>query len=178
MKQADALGYVASEGGPLILLDVAHAADWSGIDGDDYGRACALLDEAHDGVIAVGASSGIVWDPGGAGAANVFRDGGRVVLVRWWAETEADASLLDIAASSERLLGKLELASSLLILWATENGANIRGLPTPSEGSVHGDLSVGHAGLVVRCEPGTYQVTCDTFSDGRGHGRRCWIAEI
>lgn len=43
----DELGHVSTEGGPLLLIDRDAVGNWSGIDGDDYDRACRLLDHHH-----------------------------------------------------------------------------------------------------------------------------------
>lgn len=176
------LGFVATEGGPVVLMDAGVAASWAGIDGADYDRACALLDDdqhADGAEIPIDGGSGVLWEMRGPGVARVFRIRDGFVVVRWWGpspDKEIDSSLLEVPAEERKQLGKLNLRSSrLLVLWAPENGSEIAGLPRPPIGPARGDLSVEEAGLVVACEPGCFDVVHDTFETADGSGRRCWV---
>ena len=182
MEEMEKLGSVSSEGGPLLVVEAAAGGSWRGISADDYERACTALDAASPGgaaVVRVGDRSGIVWDRGGAGTADVFRWSGGLVLVRWWGpdvESGPPVSTLGVEAGRRAQVGVIDVSLPLiLILWATEDGRDIIGLPAPAEGPVVGDLSVDGSGLVAGCEPGRYEVVEDEFSVDGYDGLRCWL---
>lgn len=80
--------WISSEGGPLILISRKYLADWTGIEGDDYDRACAIDDYA--GVIRVSSSQGLVFGDEPCQTAIYYAENIGVLIVRWqWAESES-----------------------------------------------------------------------------------------
>ncbi len=154
------LVWVASEGGPLLLLDRGLSEYWTGVftpganpeedplEGTDYGRACAV--EEYLGVVDVGPGRGVVLgdEPTATAWLPVSEGGG--VLVRWVAaESEEDvvAALGDLESAEWEPAGvSLEVTSGELVLF---DAACARGNCGPdSAGSV--------GSLVIELEPGMY----------------------
>ena len=177
------LGHVSTEGGPVLLIDRAGVGEWSGIEGDDYMRACALLDEqGHASAIAVGRHRGLLWDMP-TGTADVWRMASdRLVLSRPWLNPDDEntlevqaRSLAELSGSDSLLLGRLQISSGwLAILWAPESGLQILQVP-PTDGLAL-DLSVGHAAAVVGLTPGAYLCFQDEVRTETTSSVRCWIA--
>lgn len=86
------LKWIASEGGPLVLLSRLALPAWKGIHGEsgetDYDRACGVEDEL--GLIAVGEISGLVLGDEPLQTAWIPKHAGyQGLLVRWsYAESE------------------------------------------------------------------------------------------
>jgi hypothetical protein len=178
----DNLGYVSTEGGPLLLIDRDGVGEWSGIDGDDYARASTLLDEGAGGSeIAVGSDRGVLWDMP-AGTADIWRgDDDTLVLSRPWLNPkdagtqEVQArSMAELPRSDAIVLGRLRVRSGwLAIFWAPESGSQILKVP-PTDGLAL-DLSVGHAAAVVRLPTGAYVCLQDQVKTLGSSSVRCWI---
>lgn len=90
IRAAKALEFVGTDGGPVLVLPLAHIAEWFGVnDGDgeyafetkptDYHRACAVNDPI--GSIPVGAAEAWVMPSPDAVAFHPLEDGG--LLLRW-----------------------------------------------------------------------------------------------
>jgi hypothetical protein len=127
----ESLGYINAESGPLLIVDGALASVWTGIEGSDYKRACALFDgnPKLDGCeIAVGVGRGIVWEMHGAGTSEVFRDSkSTIVIVRPWLcdpkNRDALMSLAEQPLNQPVLIGNLSVESATIaIFWAAEKG--------------------------------------------------------
>jgi hypothetical protein len=182
------LGYVSSEGGPLLILDAIDAASWTGVEGPDYERACGLLDSnpGLEGLLlSVGdESSGVIWELNGAGYASVFEFGSDCfVLVRSWPNDPDDADinrcLLALPERGPEELGVVDIRSAfLVILWSAECGASVGSLRELRPGRPQGEMAVDSAGLIVECSPGKYLVTHDSVEAGSGIGRRCKISRV
>jgi hypothetical protein len=176
------LGHVSTEGGPLLLIDRAGVGEWSGIEGDDYTRACALLDEqGNASAIDVGSHRGLLWDMP-TGTADIWRVASdRLVLSRPWlnpddeSTPEAQArSLAELPGSDSLVLGRLHVSSGwLALLWAPQSGSQILQVP-PTDGLAL-DLSVGHAAAVVGLPPGAYLCFQDEVRTETTSSVRCWI---
>src|SRR5215204_3384134 len=133
--------WVSSNGGPLLLLSVAHLAEWHGTDAaaqepsdaddppSDYDRAGAVAD--YTGVIPVGSGEGLVLgdEPNDTAWVALARGG---ILVRWvYAEGagQAEAALAsippDLAWGSA---GTFRVTASPVELFdSAESGANALG---------------------------------------------------
>ncbi|SRR5712691_793507 len=178
----DELGHVSTEGGPLLLVDRDAVGSWFGIDGDDYDRACRLLDQNEiGGEIAVGKDRGLLWGVP-TGTAEIWRiTPGSLVMSRNWLDTEAVRSeqeqarrLVDIPRSHQFDLGRLTVRSGwVVILWATENGSDIVKLD-PADGLAL-DLSVGHAAVIVSLRAGEYLCSQDEVQHDGTSALRCWV---
>jgi len=176
------LGHVSTESGPLLLIDHDAVGSWFGIDGDDYGRACRLLDESEiGGEIAVGKYRGLVWGVP-TGTTEVWRvRSDSIVLSRNWLDPEAARSeheqsrrLVELPRSRQIDLGRLSVRSGwIVILWATENGSDIVKLD-PADGLAL-DLSVGHAAIIVSLPAGEYLCSGDEVRHDGTSALRCWV---
>ena len=81
-------GWMNSAGGPLVLMEAAHAFAWSGIDGtpSDYDRACRI--DTYLGILESGMAPALVLGDEPLQTCVAVRNGD-VALVRWkWAEHE------------------------------------------------------------------------------------------
>ena len=130
--------WVSSNGGPLLLLPVAHLAEWRGTDvvaaraprdvdnsSSDYDRACAVAD--YTGVIPVGRAEGLVLgdEPNDTTWIALARGG---ILVRWvYAEgsEQAEAALAAIPDLAWDLVGTFRVTESPVELFdSAESGAD------------------------------------------------------
>jgi hypothetical protein len=181
--ELDNLGYVSTEGGPILLIDRDGVGEWSGTDGDDYHRACTLLDEGDDGSeITIGSHRGLLWDMP-TGTADIWRAAAdTLVLSRPWLNPEDGGtqevqarSLAQLPRSESIILGRLRVTSGwLAIFWAPESGSQILKFP-PIDGQAL-DLSVGHAAAVVVLPAGAYVCLQDEVKTVLGPSSlRCWI---
>jgi len=176
------VGYLSTEGGPLLLVDRAGVGEWSGIDGGDYERACKLLDAQPAGVeIEVGQYRALLWGMP-TGTTEIWRISAETLLLSrpWLAPEDSglrSASATRLAAlplSKPQRLGQLAIASGwLAILWATDPGTEIVAIP-PTDGATF-DLSVGDSAIVVALPVGTYRCLQDEVRDNRAVSVRCWI---
>jgi hypothetical protein len=101
---ADEFKYLACDGGPHLLLPVALAPLWRGVDptvenvldpAPDYGRACAVPPPI--GAINVGAGEGLVLGespPISAWAPSLESGGVDLFVLQEWSDTELDSLLL------------------------------------------------------------------------------------
>jgi hypothetical protein len=169
-------------GGPLLLIDSDAAGNWSGIDGDDYDRACRFLDQnGIGGEIAVGQDRGLLWGVP-TGTTEIWRvTPNSLVLSRNWLDPEAARSepeqsrrLVDLPRSHQFDLGRLSVRSGwVVILWATENGSDI--VKVDPEDGLALDLSVGNAAIFVSLPAGEYLCSRDEVRLDGTSALRCWV---
>lgn len=102
--QKDPLQWIASAGGPLILLPGEYISDWTGVGlfdeqldfeimpppkGDDYERACAV--EGYLGLLEVGSGHGLVLGDDPMSTAWWQHSASEGILIRWvYGDGEAD----------------------------------------------------------------------------------------
>jgi hypothetical protein len=177
------LGYVNTEGGPLLISDVALVCHWNGIVGTDYNRACALYDadETLEGIeIEIKDGKAFLWEMRGAGTAEIFKiNDNHLVIVRIWPTDPLDSSVTRLIAGEPlkeiKRLGNLTIETcALAVLWAAEDGtciefpANIKS----ESGRPIGEIMIDDSGLMlsVRCK----KFTCvhDEVETAFGSGRR------
>jgi hypothetical protein len=73
---------VESAGGPLVLLPERARGDWTGVDGDHYGRACAV--DGYLGVLDVGEDHALViGDEPASTALLPTRAADSLVIAKW-----------------------------------------------------------------------------------------------
>jgi hypothetical protein len=175
------LGYVSTEGGPLLVADRVSAAAWRGasLGSTDYCRACELLDigpGTAGGSLALGENEGIVWDMP-TGTADIWRRRPDVIVIsRPWVDADENLASLLAARPPEGpvLLGELPVRSGwAVILWAAESGAELSAI-APADGRMI-DLSVGRAAVLVSLPAGEYRCYHDEVADGCASARRCWV---
>src|SRR5438132_5533412 len=158
------LGSVSTEGGPVLLADLDGVGRWQGIDGDDYARACAQLDESHATgfELTLGSRIAAIWDIP-PGTAEVWRSSTiELVLSRpWLAEHEEHGHALAVAPFVHAAqFATIEIVSGwLTVLWAAESGGDVT-VAEPTDGYAL-DLSVGNAGLIAALPPGRYRCAAD-----------------
>jgi hypothetical protein len=184
MASAERLGYISTEGGPLLIGDRQVALNWKGASGDgaDYQRACKQL-ESNPGIagaeIHIAGSVAIVWDMP-TGTADVWRrTPSSLSLTRSWLDSDNDrgAVLAELPPDNPVRLGTFRLESGwLVVVWAVENGEDIDHVEPASARAL--DLSVGHAGILVDFPNGTYVCYHDEIADGADTARRCVIVPV
>jgi len=174
------LGFIDTEGGPLVLLDAMLAQFWSGIEGIDYGRACNLFDlhpSAKGGIISIESGSALVWETGGAGTVDVYKtDNNGFVLVRAWLSQNAETSVLrklaDKPVEEFTELGGIEIASgSIAILWATESGRGVDSAIS-EQARRPKSLNLVNGGLVVPSRLGKFEAIHDSVKLSASHAQR------
>lgn len=167
------VGYVTSEGGPILVGEVDVIRSWRGVDSNDYDRACERFDqdEAAEAIfLEVVGRPALLWEIGGAGAAYVFRRGNdTLVLVRPWLEDPDDEGMVKVLADRPwregQETGELTVReNALIVLWAAENGDCVEPEDTEADGRPSGEMSVDSAGLIVRVTPGRYGCRTDSVS--------------
>jgi hypothetical protein len=178
------LGHVSSEGGPFLILDAAWLGDWGGEDLGDYQRVCDWLDEHPDqpGYQAdIGPSSGLVWELGGAGTADVFRQSdSRVVLSRPWLKENNEDLAMEAAAAastSKAPFGTLIVETgTVLIFWSPERGSGVEfDRDAVADGEPLVVAGMDGAGLAINLPPGRYSAWHDEVKTDRFQARRCWL---
>lgn len=185
------LGYVSTEGGPLMIADLRVAAKWSGGGGgaSDYERACRAL-EAGPAVpgaqIDVDGATAVIWDMP-PGTADVWRRALDVLVVtRSFLEREDRRASLLAGQQTENPIPLGDFHVSIgwaVIIWAADSGEEIDDLDAADGHAL--DLSVGHSGIVVALPPGDYRCYHDDVADGSETARRClivpsgrWLTEL
>jgi hypothetical protein len=181
------LGILASEGGPILLMDAAHATAWHGTNSSDYERACDLLDGPPSKrwvEIPLGSWMALLWEIGGEGIADVFRLApDRHVIVKSWTgpdEKDREAAVRELAAmpaESPIPVGSVDLASGvLLLLYAVEDGAAITNLQGAPPVQVKGSgLAFSNSGLTLAVSPGVLRCVQDEVKSTRGSALRLHI---
>jgi len=155
------LGFVSTEGGPLLIADRAVLGGWSGADGPDYDRACDLLEEALDAddqaqgllvEVPIGESSALLWDLA-PGTVTVCRSEDGLVMVECSDDAPDGSCQEPEPGPGDGIV--LEISSGfLVVLWGPESGAEATA-DGPEDGRML-DLSVQEAGIELAWEPGTY----------------------
>lgn len=163
------IGFINTEGGPLLLIDSALARSWAGVEGHDYERACEVFDwhpGANAAAISVGSGSGLIWEMNGAGTANIYKteDNG-IVIVRAWLARNAETSELKTFAEepTENLaeLGVMEVDSNaIVILWATESGCGVNDSASQQIRRPQ-QMNLDNAGLIIPLTSGQYEAKHD-----------------
>lgn len=86
------IGYVSTEGGPLLIVDFKSAPGWIGIEGD-YERVIELLNAGknNDGIqVEIGGEPAVIWETP-TGTADVWRfSEDSLILCRPWLELNSD----------------------------------------------------------------------------------------
>jgi hypothetical protein len=120
----DRLDWMATEGGPLLVLPELLLPAWTGCEGGDYGRACAVEDRL--GVIPVGAGKALVL--GDEPAQTAWRP---PVLVRWIYAGSEETVLRHLGRLPEALFeggGPLfEVPGPLVLFDASWPGRDVQG---------------------------------------------------
>lgn len=174
------LGFVSTEGGPLLIADRALIGQWSGADGPDYDRACDLLEaelEASEQArgllveIAIGEGTAALWDIA-PGTVAVHRTARNVAMVEQGAPGSATEAW---PAPDEPGVGpqvQLEVTSGfVVVLWAPESGADVLA-EDPEDGRAL-NLSVEEAGIELRFENGTRLLASRKRTDTEPAA--CWL---
>lgn len=180
------IGYINTEGGPLILIDAFLAPKWKGIeeDGTDYKRACSLFDSnqiLEGGIIPIEDSHALLWEMEGAGTADVFKkDENHFFIVRTWPVNPQDESFAESLAemTPENLIEIGELlvpSNNLVILWATESGKCVESVEISKSGLSNDSRGIGDSGFIFPLR--SHHVRCfhDKVETNRGLGRRLHI---
>lgn len=178
------IGHVASEGGPLLLMDRNVLPDWGGSDCGDFERIGFWLDDHPDEPgyeAAVGSSKGLVWELGSAGTAAVFHaEPDRLLLVRAWVPDNDESLVVDAAArpfpGGGTAFGGLTVESGLVVVfWPVDRGVEIDVPADPSDGERLEMPSIDGTGIVVKLPPGRYAAWHDELEADRFSARRCWL---
>lgn len=178
------LGHVDAEGGPLLIADAELGQLWDRVDGSDYERACDFFDslpEKEGGSISIMHGHGLLWEMNGAGTAHIFslQDQGFILLRSWPVDPDReDVAMLMAAEVPVDLtrLGDLHLSSgSLLILWATENGACVQAADLVEGGRPSGEMAFDTAGFIVKSKLTRFTCWYDQIENELGMARRCHV---
>ncbi len=173
------LGYVASFGDPLLLVDAVAAKAWRGT-GGAYDTLCEELSAAGGEGTAASALSlpSIAWDIGGEGAGYVFADvnGGLRIVRPWMTDDEAvcddegtaAAELANAKRKRRDEIGPLKISCGALAIVASATDASA---VDPTTVGAQFEESV----LVVTLASASYTVTCDSVEGRFGSARRCFI---
>ena len=183
------LGYVSSEGGPLLIADSAIAQNWLGATfdtQDDYQRACEIFDaepEVQGKLLTIANGMGLIWDMGGAGTSDIFlRDSTHLVIVRAWLDDPDDEAIVSTFAHTplreHKKLGSLNIKTGIVaILWAPESGQTIEPTDISINAAPINNLGIDGSGLLVKLPIGEYQCLSDEFTTEHGDARRCHLVK-
>jgi len=126
----DYLGYISTEGGPLIISDSNALNDWNGIEGNDYKQVCSIF---NSDLTLEGFSVNfkdylpIAWELEGGGIVRVYKNNDKILLIKvWLSEKEFDwreTELITTPISEENInIGNLVINTDFMfIFWATES---------------------------------------------------------
>lgn len=184
------LGYVCSEGGPILLGDAGDIRYWeSDGSGADYEKACTVFEreDVFGGTVLVNAHKGIVWEMGGAGTGNIFLSKEAIMIVRSWTdgiEENPDflSTIIEMPMETSTSIGEIEIYSeTLAIMWAAECGQCITlddiGLGLLSSGQrPSGDMVTGCSAFIVGVKNGVYQCLHNEIQINQYSARRCCIS--
>lgn len=134
--------WIESAGGPLILLPRGLLAEWTGSDGDDYGRACTVTDYIETLEVAWG--QGLVL--GDTPDSTAVIDTGKGVALLRWLSADSEEQILSTVYATFDAARRLET----LDFHVTEEEHILFDSACP--GVEFGDA------LPVRFEPGSYEV--------------------
>lgn len=152
--------WIEGSGGPLVLVDQAAVAAWSGASGEDYGNACAV--EGLTGIVRFGGSFAparalVIGDE--PLPATFLADLG--VLVQWIYASEEDALLEGVRASLPWLEG-----------WDDSREFAISGRAVIFDAVVPGSEIQSAEMLHLNMEPGMYTVrSADLAIDSKNAAR-------
>ncbi len=173
------VGYVSTEGGPLLIVDFNAAPGWSGVEGSDYQQVSELLlaqQEPPGLQIEVGGEPALIWQMP-TGTADIWRrSDGSIVLCRPWLHpgSSNEELLAGLPPNEPTEVGHVRIKSGwVAIVWATEAGSDVaRAVPRDGLGL---DLSVGSAGVIASLAPGDYDCYHDAVDEGSESALRCFI---
>lgn len=155
----DYIGYINTEGGPLIIADSKAINNWDGIDGDDYEQLCSVYDSdlSLEGFpVAFKDYSSITWELDGGGVVRIYRDKDDIYLIKSWVTDDKqnidDTDLLTIPASKEQLnIGNLRLYTRyVIIFWATESLYNVEFDHKKQSGVPNGSFAIDNSILFFK----------------------------
>ena len=174
------IGYVSTEGGPLLIVDFKSAPGWTGIEGD-YQRVTDRLNAGKNNYgiqVEIGGKPAVIWEMP-TGTADVWRDSeDSLILCRPWLDLNSDSDevLASLPPKDPTRIGRVRIYSGwVVVVWATETGEDIAA-NLPAEGRQL-DLSVGSAGVIARLGPGEYDCCSDRVALGSESAVRCFIAK-
>jgi hypothetical protein len=173
------LGWVSSEGGPLLVADAPIAQIWEAEStGEFYERACLFFENSNSdgGPIEIGPGVGVLWEFHGAGSAAVFQHEEGFTIVRDWYYSDDEAATTSNFANQEEkspvFLGELVVESeSLAIFWAAETGSIFVKRTDSNEYDVV-DSTTGDSAMIVKLPKGLYSCLHDTVELPSGYARR------
>jgi len=175
------LGYINTEGGPILVMDASLCRFWRGAagDGTDYLRVCQSFDRNPNQAgapISIGDSHAMLWEMEGAGTADAFINDHLVILRTWPCDPRDNTVPRKLAAeplATGSELGQIQVPTGILvILWAAENGDCVKSLDVSENGRPAGNMAMGSAGLILRLGKGIYNCVHDRLETSLGTARR------
>lgn len=181
------LGYINTEGGPLIIADSNIIKGWNGIEGNDYAQLCNVFDSdlTLEGFpINFKRNLPISWELGGGGTVNIYKNGTMIVLVKLWRSDDNlkldETELVNIPISDEQIhIGNLIIDTQyLLIFWATETLENACLDDSKHHGILNGDFAFDNSSLYIKTSVKEFSCICDNLNINGSYARRLHLKPI
>ena len=123
-SQFNQIGYVSTEGGPLLVGDYEPLTKWNGIETEDYDNLLKMYQTEEDFIYSVAERKIVVFKPEGGAIISVHKDSGNnFVFVRSFEDICNNDKYIDCVGQSKTILGQIEIYSGvILVISATESG--------------------------------------------------------
>ncbi|NDV78466.1 hypothetical protein [Dysgonomonas sp. 511] len=174
------LGYISTEGGPLIISDSSVINNWDGIDGEDYEQLCEVFDSdlTLEGFnVKFKNYLPIAWELEGAGIVKIYRNNDDILLIKVWS-SEKDSDLdkediINIPVEEEINIGNLILNTEFLfVFWATESLYNVKFDNQKEYGIPNGDFAMDDSIFFLKTSKKKYSCLYDKINKKGIYARR------
>lgn len=181
------LGYINTDGGPLIIADSNIINDWNGIEGNDYVDLCNVFDydlTLEGFPINFKSNSPIAWELEGGGTVDIYKNETGVILVKSWQSDDNlkldETELATIPILGEHIhIGNLIVNTPyLLIFWATESLECACFDDSKQYGILTGDFAFDNSSLYIKTSEKEFSCICDNLDINGSYVRRLHLIPI
>lgn len=159
------IGYISTEGGPVLIGDYEIITKWNGIMTDDYEKLIEANEE--DFIYKIADKNVVVWDPEGGACISIHcNNKDDFTFIKSFIALKDNDKYIDAIGQNEEVLGEVEIFSNtLLILYATESGALLEPLKDNSIRRLTGGLAFENSVLSIPVSNGIYRCVSDLVFD-------------
>ena len=157
------VGYVSTEGGPLLVGDYKVLTKWNGCETEDYDTLLEDCMAPEDCIYNVEKQEIVVWEPEGGAIISIHKDDkNNLILIKSFEDIRKNNKYVGCIGKDETIIGQIEISSeAILVIYATESGALLEPLIGDEVTRLTGGLVFGDSALAIPIPNGTYHCVAD-----------------